>query len=258
MRRSKEQLIEGLARRASAILVDPTLASNRIRDVLSSAATGLIIGIEDGDYEAAAVAPRMLPGWGVERAARQGADAVKISFYFDADGDTSAAEGFARETIRQCEMADLPLFCEPLALIQDGRDARRKVLEGIRRFGSLGAHVLKIQFPSDTVGDQSRDSWAEACGEVDRLSPAPWVLLSEGRDFRQFCELLTIACRAGASGFVAGRAIWGGTGADHDAIGVAAERLDDLRSIAVSEGSPWNQRRLSSAPSTGRATDDVA
>ena len=248
---SKDQLIDGLAGGASAILMDPVLASRRrsMGSPASSASTpiaGLLVGIEDGDYEVAAE-PRLLSGWTVDRAARLGADGVKISVQFDPDGDTSAAEAFVHEVARQCDLVDLPLFCEPLAPMNGGASVRRHVLEGIRRFGDLGADVLKIQFPCETEQERSRDSWAEACAEADELSPAPWALLSEGRDFVEFRELLAIACRAGASGFVAGRAIWGGAargGAARDgAIESSAARLTELRSIATAEGRSWRAHR---------------
>jgi tagatose 1,6-diphosphate aldolase len=41
-----------------------------------------------------------------------------------------------------------------------------------------------------------------ACGGV------PWVLLSAGGSMQQFEHALLYACRAGASGFLAGRAVW--------------------------------------------------
>lgn len=247
---TKGRLIDELATHASAILIDPALATSRQAAGLPPLAPGLIVGIEDGDYEAAATSPRLLPGWTVERAARLGADAVKISFTFDPDADTAPAERFVAETARQCGLADLPLFCEPLADVRGG-GARRKVLEGIRRFGTLGADVLKIQFPADTDVEASRDAWAEACHAADALSPAPWALLSEGRGFDEFHELLAIACRAGASGFVAGRAIWGMAVAEGDGTGASATRLAELRAIAVAEGRPWGrrgQRRSKAAP----------
>jgi tagatose 1,6-diphosphate aldolase len=247
---TKERLIAGLARDASAVLIDPGLAVSRLEAGASPLAAGLIVGIEDGDYEAAVASPRLLPGWTVERAARLGADAVKISVGFDADGDTAVAERFVRETVRECELADLPLFCEPLAPDRDGADRARQVLEGIRRFGGLGADVLKIQFPCDTEEHQSRDRWAEACAEADELSVAPWALLSEGRAFEEFRELLSIACQAGASGFLAGRAIWGGAAGGGDGIAAAALRLGELRSIAISEGRSWRRHGLGSGPPT--------
>ena len=202
---SKEWLVRGLSADASAILIDPILASRRFESTAAPLAAGLLVGIEDGDYESAAASPRLLPGWSVERASRLGADGIKISVYFDPDADMTVPERFVREVARQCDLVDLPLFCEPLVRRRGGTDMRRQALEGIRRFGDLGADVLKIQFPCDTDEEQSRAMWADACAEADEISPTPWTLLSEGRDFAQFTELLAIACRAGASGFLAGR-----------------------------------------------------
>lgn len=239
MRATKERLIEGLGAQSSAILIDPALATSRTAQARQLGG-GVIVGIEDGDYAEAAISPRFLPGWSVERAARLGADAVKISFVFDAEGDVAQAERFVREVVRQCDLAQMPLFCEPLADLRSG-DARRKVLEGVRRFGGLGADVLKIQFPGDPSAEQSRAAWADACAEANELLPSPWVLLSEGRDFDEFRELLSVACRAGASGFMAGRAIWGGAVAA-DGLEVSVERLATLRSIAIDEGNSWRVR----------------
>jgi tagatose 1,6-diphosphate aldolase len=236
----KEGLIQGLAADASAILLDPVVASRAA--TTSTLGAGLLVGIEDGDYASAIAAPRLLPGWTVERAARLGADGIKISVYFDPDGDMSAPMRFAREVARQCALVDLPLFCEPLVRTRAGLDMRRQVIEGLRRFGDLGADVLKIQFPCDTQADQSRASWADACAEANEASPTPWALLSEGREFSEFSELLSIACRAGASGFLAGRVIWGDVPGDGSDTAEAATRLRALRTIAISEGRPWGNR----------------
>lgn len=257
---SKEGLIGGLAAGASAILIDPILASRRFDAVTASIAAGLLVGIEDGDYESAVASPRLLPGWSVNRAARLGADGIKISVYYDPDGDMSVPVRFVREVARQCDLVDLPLFCEPLVRLRGGPDMRRQVLEGIRRFGDVGPDVLKIQFPCDTEAAQSRASWADACAEANMLSPVPWALLSEGRDVAEFSELLGIACRAGASGFLAGRVIWGGLPDDGPGVAAPAARLAALRSIAVAEGRPWRDRRPFGAGSralAASATTDV-
>jgi tagatose-1,6-bisphosphate aldolase len=236
---SKEALIRGLGVDASAILIDPALVDRRSDSAWGSSIAGVLVGVEDGDYESAVVSPRFLPGWTVERAAALGADGIKISVYFDADEDMSAPVAFVREVSRQCRLAELPLFCEPLVRRRDGLDMRRGVIDGIRLFGDLGVDVLKIQFPCDTAVDRSRASWADACAEATAVSPTPWALLSEGRDFGEFQELLGVACRAGASGFVAGRVIWGGVPDDGAGISAASARLSVLREIAVSEGQPW-------------------
>ena len=169
LRSTKRWLIEGLARHAGAVLVDPgflTSMSAGWVDTLDG--TGLILGIEDGDYQDVLTSPRLLPGWDVERASRLGVDAVKISVYFDPHTGSEAAEQFVADVVAQCEAGEMPLFCEPLALYSTPAERRAAVVEGVRRFGPLGADVLKLQFP-ESVENPSRQAWAEACEEIDRL-----------------------------------------------------------------------------------------
>jgi len=144
----------------------------------------------------------------VRRASELDVDGVKISVYFDPDGDTAAAGRFVTDVAAQCEATGTPLFCEPLALYGRPEDRRRAVLEGVRIFGHLGADVLKLQFPEPGARTASGREWVEACRKVDRLSPVPWTILSEGGDYGLFRQQLRAACRAGASGFLAGRAVW--------------------------------------------------
>jgi tagatose-1,6-bisphosphate aldolase len=58
----------------------------------------------------------------------------------------------------------------------------------------------------------------------------PWVLLSAGVDFPTFQRQAEIACEAGASGVVVGRAVW----AEALEIAADAEREWFLNTIAVS------------------------
>ena len=238
---AKQPIIAALGPISGAVLIDPGyLVAMAPTACGRSEGIGLILGIEDGDYADVRTAPRLLPGWDADRAAGMGADAVKISVYYDPDGDMSAAERFVTEVVRQCRAAGLPLFCEPLALYEDPKDRKRAVLEGVRRFGPLGAEVLKLQFPVMPEGGRhAPEEWAEACAEVDRLSPVPWVILSEGSDFGLFRDQVRVACAAGASGFLGGRAIWrelatGRRDAQH-----AAERMTELCAVAQAEGTAW-------------------
>ena len=52
------------------------------------------------------------------------------------------------------------------------------------------------------------EHWYKACVAITDLSPCPWTLLSAGINFELFCRQVEVACRAGASGFIAGRAVW--------------------------------------------------
>ncbi len=246
IRDAKLRLVRALAPHAGAVLVDPgflTALDLSGRNVLKG--TGVILGIEDGDYEDVMTAPRLLPGWDVERAARSGVDAVKISVYFDPDRDTAAAQRFVTDVVKQCDTAQMPLICEPLALYERPEDRRRAVLEGVRLFGSLGADVLKLQFPAPANPSATDRDRGEACREIDRISPVTWTILSEGSDYNLFRSQLRTACEAGASGFLAGRAVWREAATGEKEISSATDRLDELTRMVLTKGRPRDQDLLS-------------
>ena len=241
---AKLPLISGIGPAAGAMLIDPGfLEGTGFQRSGALSDTGLILGIEDGDYSDVRTAPRFLPGWSVERAARLGVDAVKISMYYDPGGDTSAAEDFVTEVVDQCREQHMPLFAEPLALYEHPHQRKDAVLEGVRIFGHLGADVLKLQFPEFPDTNPDSDSWAEACREIDRLSPVPWAILSEGGDYPLFRRQLQVACRAGASGFLGGRAVWREAATGEGSLEGAASRLGELAGIAKTEGVDWRSRK---------------
>jgi tagatose 1,6-diphosphate aldolase len=72
------------------------------------------------------------------------------------------------------------------------------------------------------------------------------VLLSAGVDFNSFQKQVEIACKSGASGFLAGRALWQ-EGAQIRSRkermnffrNTAAPRLQELAEIADKHGKPW-------------------
>lgn len=242
---AKSEIVRRLHEQASAVLLDPVIGytdDGGERPALGDG-TGLMLGVEDGDYSVRS-RPRLLPGWGVERAARAGADAIKISFWFDPDGDVADVERFARDVAAECSRCDLPLFVEPLAAVRDPGERRRVIVEGARRFSRLGADVLKLEFPADPSA--GAEEWAEACAEVGAASAVPWTLLSAGADFDRFGSMLEVACDAGASGFVAGRAVWreavAGTHPG-SAWEIAADRLGRLVRITKQRAHPWTETR---------------
>ncbi len=142
--------------------------------------------------------------------------------------------------VADCERHGLPLFAEPLAPRTASTDRRSVVVESARQIGALGVDVLKLEFPGD--GD-STDSWREACHDVTAASPRPWTLLSAGVDFDTYTRQLTVACEAGASGFVVGRAVWNdlviaGFSGNAEPVQEARRRFQHLVEIATT-GAPW-------------------
>lgn len=238
----KVQLVAWLAGAASGILIDPVVGLNPVvaAGVLPDD-RGLMLGIEDGDYASLDKAPRLFTDWDVARAKQAGADAVKCSFFYDPYVPSPAAHEFVAGLVADCARHDLPLFAEPLAPHPMSGDRRRVVVETARRIGALGVDVLKLEYPV-AAEESNEDEWLEACLEVTAASPCPWTVLSAGTDFETFVRQFTVACTAGASGFVAGRTIWGNLvagGLDEKRREEAARRLSVLTEIAVDHALPW-------------------
>jgi tagatose 1,6-diphosphate aldolase len=99
------------------------------------------------------------------------------------------------------------------------------------------------------------ESWESACAELDAEIPVPWVILSAGVNFDTFVRQAEVACRAGASGVLAGRAVWKesvGMSLDERRIfyaTVAARRLADLKEVVDSYGRPWREPSVASSGS---------
>jgi sulfofructosephosphate aldolase len=54
------------------------------------------------------------------------------------------------------------------------------------------------------------------CREITAVLPVPWVVLSQGVPFDEFPQAVEDACKGGARGFLAGRALWSNTLAADD------------------------------------------
>src|SRR5690606_34712721 len=87
--------------------------------------------------------------------------------------------------------------------------------------------------------------WAEACRELSAASQVPWVLLSAGVTFAIYERQTLVACQAGASGVMAGRAVWN-EAAELDKparseflLQTAAARMRRLQVICEAHGRPW-------------------
>ena len=104
------------------------------------------------------------------------------------------------------------------------------VIEAASRLTALPIDILKSEFPADIDYEKDEAKLKSYCQELSQVSRLPWVLLSAGTDFERFRKEVEIACKAGASGFMAGRALW--QEATH--ISSREERLNFFKSQTVS------------------------
>jgi len=260
----KLEIVTALAPHASGVLLDPIYGASQA--VVAGAGTGalpgrvgLLVALEETGYagDTTARRTRLLPAWSVAQIKRMGASAVKLLIYYHPDtGEVAAAqEALVSQVADECRQYDIAFFLEPVSYGVDpdvpkgsasfAQGRTRVVVETARRLGRLGADVLKLEFPVDVAHEPDESAWRAACRLVSEASAVPWTLLSAGVDFPTFQRQVEIACQEGASGYLAGRAVW------KEAVPLvgeararflredAARRLDTLAAIADREGRSW-------------------
>jgi tagatose 1,6-diphosphate aldolase len=257
---AKSEVVQVLAPHASGVLLDPVYAAAQlIANQTLPTGSGLIVALEETGYEGDPNArlSSILAGWSVAKAKRMGANAIKLLVYYHPDaGEVSETlEALIRKVVQDCRQADITLFLEPVSYSIDPKmekesrtfaEIRPRLIARIaERLGSLGPDVLKLEFPVDAQYERDEAHWAAACDAVSTASPCPWAVLSAGIAFNLFASQVEIACRHGASGYIAGRAVW------KDGIPlptpnridwlekVAASRMDQLADIATHFARPW-------------------
>ena len=89
------------------------------------------------------------------------------------------------------------------------------VLQSVEHFAApdYAVDIFKLEspLPAAAVPGVGNEGWEQAqswFNELGGLAGRPWVMLSAGADRRAFRHILSHACEAGASGYLAGRAIW--------------------------------------------------
>ena len=218
----KLELCSSLAKYASAVLLDPIFGAAQCisRSVLPND-TGLLVSIEASGYSGGKEhrVTELLEGWSVEKIRRMAASAVKMLVYYRPDLKQLASQQLStiNKVATECVKYDIPFLVEPLSypigneVYNPSEFAALKeelVIKTAQEITALPIDVLKAEFPADLGYQSDRSKLLNLCQQLDMASKVPWVVLSAGVDFAQFYQEVEIACRAGASGFLGGRAIW--------------------------------------------------
>jgi tagatose 1,6-diphosphate aldolase len=253
----KQEIVGVLAQQASAVLLDPDYGM--VPAMHMSRHSGLLLSVEKSGYSGDSTYRKTEydPAWTVAKIKQAGGTAVKLmAYYHPGSGELAAQiEADCKRIADECKAHDLPLFLEPMSYSLDPAIAKESaayaatrpqvVIETAKRMSQLGADVLKLEFPYDAAFHTDQTAWREACEAISAASAIPWVLLSAGVEFEIFADQARIACQAGASGFLAGRAIWKEavvmSAADRAAFlqQKAAPRLRTLIEISQKESRPW-------------------
>jgi sulfofructosephosphate aldolase len=236
-----------LAPLASAFLIDRHHAYTRlVRDRLLPAGCGLILAVD---------ALRQRPGGPVDdtdldgevdlgQARRDGVVALKLLVIWKRDGAQARRVELAHRFVELCRQAGLLSVLEGVAAASAGQhdfDLEAGILDAADALGPLGPDLYKAQVPRRGRGDLGE--LVAACERLDRRLGRPWVVLSNGVDATDFPTAVEAACRAGASGMLAGRALWRDALAGPDPAAALREdsvaRLRRLTEIVDRYGRPW-------------------
>ena len=270
--RFKALLVETLQGESSAMLLDPHYAVPRGIGLLSPQ-KGLIVTLEDSLF-------RETPGgrlsaeiddWSVEKIKRMGADAVKVLAWYRPDAGRAVnahQQDFVKRIGEACERFDIPFLFELLVypLADDAHQTRDyvemagkkadDVLASVAEFArpDYGVDVFKLESPVEAaavpgVGGADWERVQAVFDEMGRLAGRPWVMLSAGAGKDAFRRILSHAYRAGASGYLAGRAIWQDAFAafpDWQAIragleGGAVDYMRDINALTEAAAASWHR-----------------
>lgn len=255
IRDAKLEFAREIGRHASAVLLDVNYG---LRQAISAGAiargVGLLARVEAS--RDAGTPGELEPGWSVSQIKRMGADAVKLLVYMDM-GDAAAVErqlAFVRQVHDDCGRDDILLLVEELSYRRQDESpedyAKRKVQNIIESARALGPHcdILKLEFPGDLT-TQSKAEVEENIARLDQAAIRPWVLLSAGVDYDLFEPQVRMAMAGGASGIMAGRAIFKewfeqATPAQSTAftLETAVPRFRRLCEIVESQATSWQKR----------------
>lgn len=254
MEQAKIDVASALTADASGILLDPQLG---VGAVLSAGALtpgcGLLIAAEPtdrGDYNGEP-RPYRLEEQDASWVKGLGGQAVKFLVMMNpqrpiAPGTpdiTAETVALVQAIVDDCRAAGIPSVIENLIYAPPGTDkltpAQREeaIISSAELLTATNPDLLKLEYPGS----------AEGCRKLAGVLTVPWAVLSAGVDFDVFTDVLRISCdEGGASGFIAGRAVWkeaiGMTGSDRHTFmnEVARPRLIACREAIAGRAVPWN------------------
>lgn len=222
----KTMLIETLQDASSAMLLDPHYAIPMGLDALSPT-KGLIVTLEDSLF---ADTPQgrlsaEIDDWSVGKIKRMGGDAVKVLAWYRPDAGPEvrrAQQEFTKRIGDACARYDIPFLFELLVypLAGDADQTRDyvemqgkrsdHVLQSVAEFAhpDYGVDIFKLESPVNAAEANGSARVQAVFDEMGRLAGRPWVMLSAGAGQDDFRRILQHAYKAGASGYLAGRAIW--------------------------------------------------
>jgi sulfofructosephosphate aldolase len=247
----KAAVARSLGPLASGFLIDRTFGFDLVRDGMLPDGCGLIL---------AADALAQEPGQPVEEtwiddvvAAPEfdltGVQAIKLLLLWRRDARREQRVELARRFIALAAERGVLSVLEPVVRSTPEErstghwDEDLAILEAARELSPLGPSLYKAQVPRRGKG--TLNELRRACEDLGSAIAGPWVVLSQGVERDDFLTAVRAACQGGASGFLAGRALWsdvvGRPDVDRALAEVSVPRLERLVEVVDRECTPWRK-----------------
>ena len=172
-----------------------------------------------------------------------GVVALKLLVIWRDDGRRAERVELSRRFVELAARHGRLSVLEPVVRVPE-EEREDAIVEAARELGAVRPSLYKCQVPLSGRGDPLEIT--RRAREIDAALTVPWVVLSQGVDPDDFPAAVEAACKGGASGMLAGRAVWMGTiGAEDLQARLRAESVPRLRQLAAivdAHGRPWRAK----------------
>ena len=236
--RFKAGVARELAPHASGFLIEPEHAET----VAPYVERGLIVAVDRLVQERGAVVEDT--SLDEDAPIPPSAAALKLLVIWRDDERRPDRVELARRFVDLAQRHGLLSVLEPVVRVPE-HEREEAIVEAARELGAARPSLYKCQVPLAGKGDAAEITrWARA---IDEALPVPWVVLSQGVAPEDFPAAVEASCRGGASGLLAGRAVWAPTLAAVDQEAALREysvpTLERLAAIVDEHGRPWREQR---------------
>lgn len=241
----KVAVAEELGPFASGFLADRQFGFDRVSAAVPGS-TGLILAVDALDQvEGGPVEDTSLDEAALEDLPPH-VDALKLLLIWRRDDRREARVDLASRFIAEARARGVLSVLEPVVRAAPGEtdfDADAAIREAARELAALHPDLYKSQVPLAGGGTSSEQRAASAA--LNDCMTGPWVVLSQGVERERFTAAVRAACQEGASGFLAGRALWSDVVGQGDVRSElrarSVDRLNALADIVDEHARSWRE-----------------
>jgi sulfofructosephosphate aldolase len=211
-------------------LLPPTCGLILAADALEQPRGGIVHDTELDDGVASVIAPEVV--------------ALKLLVIWRDDAGRARRVDMSRRFVELARRHGLLSVLEPVVRGPEGFDREAAIVEAATELGAVGCDLYKCEVPTHGAGEPEEiTEWSR---RIDAAVPCPWVVLSQGVEPERYPAAVEAACKGGASGMLAGRAVWTATLVADDPAALLREvsvpRLQELGAIVDAHGRPWRDK----------------